>query len=79
MILETMDIIKYSLNFIAVPLFAAVWWGFKKHMIRVDGIDKRLTDNERDIAVIEAQMLNIKEDISEIKYGINNLLVLLRK
>ena len=77
--MELTDIVKYSIDLIIIPLGVFIWWGFNKHVIRMDDMHKRLSDNERDIAVIESQMLNIKEDISEIKYGINNMLVLLRK
>jgi len=77
--MELTDIVKYSIDLIIIPLGVFIWWGFNKHVIRMDDMHRRLSDNERDIAVIESQMLNIKEDISEIKYGINNMLVLLRK
>jgi len=77
--MELTDIIKYSIDLIIIPLGVFIWWGFNKHVVRMDDMHRRLSDNERDIAVIESQMLNIKEDISEIKYGINNMLVLLRK
>ena len=77
--MELTDIVKYSIDLVIIPLGVFIWWGFNKHVIRMDELHRRLSDNERDIAVIESQMLNIKEDISEIKYGINNMLVLLRK
>jgi len=77
--MELTDIVKYSIDLVIIPLGVFIWWGFNKHVIRMDEMHRRLSDNERDIAVIESQMLNIKEDISEIKYGINNMLVLLRK
>jgi hypothetical protein len=77
--MELTDIVKYSIDLIIIPLGVFIWWAFNKHVIRMDDMHRRLSDNERDIAVIESQMLNIKEDISEIKYGINNMLVLLRK
>jgi len=77
--MELADIVKYSIDLVIIPLGVFIWWGFNKHVIRMDDMHRRLSDNERDIAVIESQMLNIKEDISEIKYGINNMLVLLRK
>ena len=77
--MELTDIVKYSIDLIIIPLGVFIWWGFNKHVVRMDDMHRRLSDNERDIAVIESQMLNIKEDISEIKYGINNMLVLLRK
>jgi len=77
--MELTDIVKYSIDLVIIPLGVFIWWGFNKHVIRMDDMHRRLSDNERDIAVIESQMLNIKEDISEIKYGINNMLVLLRK
>ena len=77
--MELTDIVKYSIDLIIIPLGVLIWWGFNKHVVRMDDMHRRLSDNERDIAVIESQMLNIKEDISEIKYGINNMLVLLRK
>jgi len=77
--MELTDIVKYSIDLVIIPIGVFIWWGFNKHVIRMDDMHRRLSDNERDIAVIENQMLNIKEDISEIKYGINNMLVLLRK
>jgi hypothetical protein len=77
--MELTDIVKYSIDLIIIPLGVLIWWGFNKHVVRMDDMHRRLSDNERDIAVIESQMLNIKEDISEIKNGINNMLVLLRK
>jgi len=77
--MELTDIVKYSIDLVIIPIGVFIWWGFNKHVLRMDDMHRRLSDNERDIAVIESQMLNIKEDISEIKYGINNMLVLLRK
>jgi len=77
--MELTDIVKYSIDLVIIPIGVFIWWGFNKHVLRMDDMHRRLSDNERDIAVIENQMLNIKEDISEIKYGINNMLVLLRK
>lgn len=77
--MELWDALKAFMNWIVVPFFIGAWWMFKKHVTRVDEMERRIVETERDIAVIESQMMNIKEDISEIKVGINNLLVLLRK
>lgn len=49
-------------------------WMFKKHSDRIDDMDKRLVEVEKSNAVIESKLDDMKQDITEIKQGINRLI-----
>lgn len=48
-------------------------WMYKKQHNRVDKLENRLTDVEKSTAVIQVMVDGIKDDIREIKQGIEKL------
>ncbi len=72
--MDFMDGIKHIWDYIIVPLAIGVWWFFKKHITRIDGLEHRVITAEKAILVMESQMRDISKDIDEIKSGINKLI-----
>lgn len=50
------------------PVVGYLFWDRKKQHREMEEIKKRLSDNEKQIAVIMNMVANISEDIREIKY-----------
>lgn len=71
--MEIMDALKHLWDFIIAPLAIGIWWFFKKHITRIDGLEQRVVTAEKAILVMESQMRDISKDIDEIKAGINKL------
>ena len=65
------------LGAIGSAIAGLVVWMFKKHSNRIDEMEKRIAETERTIAVhsavVSSQLLDIKDDVKEIKEGIKCL------
>lgn len=71
--MDIWEIIKIVVSVVA-PFIAFYIWIFKKHHMRVDKLESRVTNVERSTAVIQVMVDNIKDDIKEIKHGIEKIL-----
>lgn len=63
------SILEYSI----APVGAFLLWLHKKQSYRMDSIERRVANVEKSTAVIEAMVDNIREDLREIKRGIEKL------
>ena len=61
------------LQYAVAPVGAFLLWLHKKSANRIDSIENRVANVERSTAVIEAMIDNIREDLREIKRGIEKL------
>lgn len=72
--MELLDNLGHLWNYVIFPTIIGMWWFFKKHIVRIDGIEQRIVSSEKAIVVLESQMKDISKDIDEIKAGINKLI-----
>lgn len=68
-----LEIIKSLLIPAFVGLCGLVSWMWKKQHSRVDKLETRVTTVEKSAAVTQAIVDNIREDIRDIKQGIEKL------
>jgi hypothetical protein len=69
--MEIFDQIKY---FIGLSIFGMLGFFGQYQLKRIADVENRQIKIEKDVAVLEAEMRNISEDITEIKEGINKLI-----
>lgn len=67
------EALKFLVNLILLPIIGFGGFLLRKHVTRIDELDKRVLELEKDLAVMESQLQDIKCDIVEIKNGINKL------
>ena len=72
--MDVIESFKSLMDYIVVPLALAIWWGIKKHVLRLEKLEDRTVQAEKAIAVMECQLSDIRRDIDEIKLGIQKLL-----
>lgn len=71
--MDIADIIKVFLQYAIAPLGAFVVWTYKKQLIKVEKLERRLTNVETSTAVIKVMVDSIHEDIRDIKRSIEKL------
>lgn len=71
--MEIVDGFKALVNYILLPCFAGLLFFVRKHISRIEDLEKRAIESEKDLAVMESQMSDIRRDIDEIKAGIQKL------
>lgn len=67
------DIFKTIIAFVSMPIVGIMSYFIKKHIDKLEDLDKRTTSAEKSILVIQSQMSDIRQDIDEIKVGIQKL------
>lgn len=67
------DIIRTILQFAVAPVIGMFVWMFKKQQEKHENLELRMTSVEKATAILEVQISTIKEDIKEIKQGVNKL------
>lgn len=72
--MDLLEVVKMFLQYAVAPLAAFFVWTYKKHHTRVDQLEKRLSQVEKSTAIIQVMVDHIKDDIREIKQGINKLI-----
>jgi hypothetical protein len=70
---SVMDILKMILQYAIAPLVAFIFWQYKKLHTRVDVHEQRIAGVEKSTAVIQVMVDTIREDIRDIKHGIEKL------
>ncbi len=68
-----MDLLSMALQYAIAPLAGFVLWIYKSQHSKVDAMDKRVADLEKQSAVLGAIVDTIREDIKDIKRGIEKL------
>ncbi len=66
------------LKYAVAPIGAFVWWLFKKYDLRIDVVESKINLLERDNAVLNTKLDNLKEDMTEIKATLNTLIAMLQ-
>lgn len=59
---------------IVTPLIGFLLWTWKRQQLAIDELKERQAKSEQSHAVILVMVENIKDDIKEIKYGIEKML-----
>ncbi len=67
------DILKV-LAVVLSPVGALLVWLLKKHHMKVENLAQRVTDVEKASAITQVMLDNIRDDIREIKMGIEKIL-----
>ncbi len=68
------DILAVLFKLIITPLVGFLFWMWKRQQNSIDELRERQSKSEQSHAVILVMVENIKEDIKEIKYGIEKML-----
>ena len=72
-------ITEYIYKYILVPATIFIWWIFKKYDKRLDEVENRLKDVEKETAVLDAKLDGLKEGIDDIKDQLHRLFDMLKK
>lgn len=67
------DVIKSITQFLILPLLMCLGYFFKKAHIRLDRLEEDMTNTKTRIAVVESKIDDIRDDIKEIKHGVEKL------
>lgn len=62
-----MDVLELVLRYALAPLAGLAWYMFKKQDIRIDSLEKRANDHEKDVIEMRTEFKFISRDIKEIK------------
>ncbi len=67
------DIFPAVVSALLMAGFGAIGFYRKKNIASIETLERRVTDVEKNILVLNSQMNDIKKDIDEIKEGVNRL------
>lgn len=67
------DVIKSLMQWLVIPLLTALAYFFKKAHVRLDKLEEDMTGTKTRIAVVESKIDDIREDIKDIKRGVEKL------
>lgn len=68
------EVVKALLQYAIAPLGAFLIWSFKKHQAKVDSLEQRISQVEKSTAIIQVMVDHIRDDIKDIKAGIDKLI-----
>jgi len=68
------DIVKTLLQFLVFPIVGVVSYFVKQNLTRIDSMETSLREAETRLSVVESKIDDIREDLKEIKHGINRLI-----
>ncbi len=71
--LSAWDIIRSTVQWLILPLVAGLTYFVKKHMHNVDRLDQQVREIEVRTAVVESKINDIRDDLKEIKRGVEKL------
>lgn len=71
---DVWEVIKAAIQWLILPLIAAIMFFFRKYIQRVENVEKRINEMEIRVAVVENNISHIRKDIEDIKKGIDKLL-----
>lgn len=67
------EIVKAVLQYAVYPLVGAVGFIMKKHIERIDAVEKDLNETKTRTSVIESKVDDIRDDIKDIKRNVEKL------
>lgn len=67
------DVIKSLMQWLVLPLVTGLVYFFKKAHVRLDRLEEDMTGTKTRIAVVESKIDDIREDIKDIKRGVEKL------
>ncbi len=68
------EIIKAAVQWLLVPAVASLAFFVRKYIHRIDHMEQQVKDIEIRTAVVESKIDDIREDLKEIKHGVNRLI-----
>lgn len=68
------EIVKITLEFLFLPAVGAMAFFIRKYIHRIEHVEKQVKDIEIRTAVVESKIDDIREDLKEIKNGVNRLI-----
>lgn len=68
------EVIKAAVQWLLVPAVAALTFFVKKYIGRIEIMEQQVKDIEIRTAVVESKIDDIREDLKEIKHGVNRLI-----
>lgn len=68
------EIIKAAIQFLLVPAVTALAFFVRKYIHRIEHMETQVKDIEIRTAVVESKIDDIREDLKEIKHGVNRLI-----
>lgn len=69
----TWEVVKAILHYAVYPLVGAAGFIMKKHIERIDAVEKDLNETKVRTSVIESKVDDIRDDIKEIKRNVEKL------
>ncbi len=73
MSLDAWDMLKSVVDWLVIPAVGGLSFFMRRHVKKVEDIEKRITFAEVRVAVIESKIDDIRDDIKEIKEGVTKL------
>jgi hypothetical protein len=70
---STWDVVKTLIQFLVIPLVTGLAYFFKKAHVRLDKLEDDMTGTKTRVAVVESKIDDIREDIKDIKRGVEKL------
>ncbi len=77
--MDDTSLIKTVIGIIASSVGGFLVWCVKKSSNRMDLLEKRMSDNEKDLEVLSERVDNMREDLKEIKAMLQQLLTMSRR
>lgn len=68
------EVIKASIQWLLLPAVTALAFFVRKYIYRIEHMEQQVKDIEIRTAVVESKIDDIREDLKEIKHGVNRLI-----
>lgn len=68
------EVIKAAIQWLLVPCVTALAFFVRKYIHRIEAMEQQVKDIEIRTAVVESKIDDIREDLKEIKHGVNRLI-----
>ncbi len=68
------DLIKSTIQWFVLPAIAALAFFFRKYIHRIDKMEDQVREIEVRTAVVESKIDDIRDDLKEIKRGVEKLI-----
>lgn len=70
---EVFEVLKTFVTLIVVPLVGGIMYFIKKNFKRLDKVEEDMQEQKTRTAVIESKVDDIRDDIKDIKQGVEKL------
>ena len=69
-----LHILELIMKFAIAPVLGFVWYFHRRNINKVDNIETRVSILEKDVAVMASTITGMREDIREIRRGVEKLI-----